>query len=98
VALFWFEAVTTTSNNTMGPSNIKRIQEVAKKEWEWATDKLVFNIAGDPSFFGAIPYLGMGPKLNEMLYIFNPKNLTLVQIIENFKVQAIEQGGPVEVY
>jgi hypothetical protein len=75
----------------MDPSDIKRIQEVVKKESEWATDKLVFKIVEDPSF-DVIPYLGMGPKSHEMLSFVNTKNLTLAQIIENFKAQAIEQG------
>jgi hypothetical protein len=76
----------------MCPSNIKRIQEVMKKELEWATDKLVFKIVEGPSF-DMIPYLGMGPKLHKMLSFFNPTSLTLAQIIKNFKVQeAIKEG------
>jgi hypothetical protein len=60
----------------MGPSDIKRIQVVVKKELEWATDKLVFKIAEDPSF-EVIPYLQIGPKSHELLSFGNPNSLTL---------------------
>jgi hypothetical protein len=77
----------------MDPSNVKRSQEVVKKELEWATDKLVFESVEDLNF-NMIPfYLGMGPKLHKMLFFVNPTNLRLAQIIENFKVQVVEQGG-----
>jgi hypothetical protein len=60
------------------PSDIKRIQEVLKKELEWATDKLVFKIVEDPSF-DVIPYLGMGQKSYEMPSFVNPMSLTFAQ-------------------
>ena len=62
----------------MEPSNIKRIQEVVKKELEWGTEALVFKIVDEPSF-DVIPYLGMGAKANEMLSFANPPNLSMPQ-------------------
>jgi hypothetical protein len=78
----------------METADIERIQEVVKKESEWATESLVFKLTEDSEDpgFDVIPYLGMGPKSNETLAFLNPKNLTLGELVDTFKVQAIEQG------